>query len=328
VEIEMYFGFDPTACFAAIRERMRASPRVWRTATELNIKARAILDLDPPLFDYRAETSQFGAALAAAMPGLRTMSSDIPIVVPREHKFTRLEDVRLECDGRDGYQHPSVDPARLTHLTLVGWRPSHSWAPFSAGGDGWLIEFPNLKELVVKYDSGKAANGADVRHSDGYPWRLYFPALESLVVECQLDDCPLLQYVLLPPRISAISIKVRAPVFQRTMATSLPATRYLEIRSDSDASDDSTTAVAAGHILEDTWGRVETVIDADSPFSTVFGAGVCGLITDLSVPSAVTATAMTWLIINLHSLTSLKIDHLGYFGQYPHMSRIVYAFGH
>ncbi|KAJ2776751.1 hypothetical protein H4R18_005500, partial [Coemansia javaensis] len=172
VEIELHFVANPIAC----------------------------LDANIGLPGYEADISRaiqrlYGQLAAVYANQLHGLSSDIPIIVPRGHRFTQLLGAHI-CygDGND-YQHLRVDPASIMFLTLTGWPSSHSWAPFSAGDGTRAIEFPSLRTLSVTYTDGNAANGADMHRPDGRPWRLHFPALESLAVNCHLDVCPLLQYL-------------------------------------------------------------------------------------------------------------------------------------
>ncbi|KAJ2793621.1 hypothetical protein H4R21_005821, partial [Coemansia helicoidea] len=103
---------------------------------------------------------------------------------------------------------------KLLDMSIVNGPSNHSWAPFSTDSDSQAIEFTNLRRLWAAYLTTYLENGVAVRHRDGHPWKLHFPSLKSLEVECTRPICPLLEYAVLPPHMDSISIQLCSATYR------------------------------------------------------------------------------------------------------------------
>ncbi|KAJ2777292.1 hypothetical protein H4R18_005220 [Coemansia javaensis] len=239
IEIRVFHAVDPFPGLAEVIRLMRTAAEEWSGARTLAIS----MNPDTRVFDkfkvnvgeYEDEIGRTSAGLAATMPGvrhvvfdeyetnfiarklygqlaafysgqLRSMLSQHPITVHPDCTFKQLEHAKIWHQGRDGYQHPRVDPRNLVSLRLPDWPSAHSWAPFSADCGTDTIEFPSLKRLEATYFNIGMENETEEDQSCNK--RLHFPALQVLSVNCSENDCPLLRYAVLPPRMDAVDIKL------------------------------------------------------------------------------------------------------------------------
>ncbi|KAJ2778807.1 hypothetical protein H4R18_004379 [Coemansia javaensis] len=137
------------------------------------------------------------AALKANLPLLAVCRDE-----PDDAEITMSPDLVVAAgyvqmyDSSISYQHPRVDPAKLVSLELTFWPVDHLWTPFSAGDDSEVIEFPNLKNLGVMYESTNVVDAnrilkkleiqADTKFVNAYSKR--YPHLAAIEYKLCNDD--------------------------------------------------------------------------------------------------------------------------------------------
>ncbi|KAJ2777496.1 hypothetical protein H4R18_005122 [Coemansia javaensis] len=221
IEIRVFHAVDPFPGLAEVIRLMRTAAEEWSGARTLAIS----MNPDTRVFDkfkvnvgeYEDEIGRTSAGLAATMPGvrhvvfdeyetnliarelygqlaafysgqLRSILSQHPITVHPDCTFRQLEHLQIRRQCRIGYQHPRVDPRTLVSLCLLGWPPTHSWAPFSADCGSDTIEFPSLKRLEITYlDPLQVLSVAVISAID----RILETAQGSSEVVLELDSMPL-----------------------------------------------------------------------------------------------------------------------------------------
>ncbi|KAJ2782631.1 hypothetical protein H4R18_002151 [Coemansia javaensis] len=341
VRIFVYCKASPLPGLDAAVRLMRAAAGVWRGARQLEISTfptNHALARRVNAADHQDGIRQTIASLAATMPGIRRVSfkgyiaspvvreldgqlavlysgqlegllSQHPIAVPPDHTFRHLGSVSIWYDGSGpSYQHPGVDPTRLVSLELESWPPNNTWAPFSADGDSGAIEFPSLRRLTATSCTNHVVDSVEARHRDSHPWKLHFPRLNRLHVECRQSACPLLEYAVLPPRMGEISIEATEPVLVRVAEMRLPTSTRLKVAVSRYADGSPAALAAANRILESAQESKEVALRVRDEALPVLPESItCTSLTALSIFSDTSVDAMLGLIHMLPGLARLAV---------------------
>ncbi|KAJ2806534.1 hypothetical protein H4R21_000828 [Coemansia helicoidea] len=311
VHIDVRFLANPLPGWREVIQRMRAVAREWR-AVELIIAMNpdsSHSDSDSvDETEYADDIAEVGDALAALVPGidpnpiarslygrlashyadqLEWLDSEHPIPLPPDCQFTRLRKVAINCEFEDDYQLPQMAVGELVKMSLDNASANHSWASFSSDSSSQTIEFPKLRQLYAGYHAGYLESGTSGGHRDGHPWRLLFPNLKRLNISAQ-ENCPLLEYAVLPPRMEYISIQAVSSSYRGIANLVLPVTKRLYLGVAIGSHGDTSGLPAINRILESARGSESLELNIEDPLLRV-------------VPESITCTALTLLVVSAPS---------------------------
>ncbi|KAJ2795093.1 hypothetical protein H4R21_005254, partial [Coemansia helicoidea] len=111
--------------------------------------------------------------------------------------------------------------------------PSLDLGAFAANDGSPDIVFPKLKKLQLLYrggdddDDDDEDNNMQVVRQGGRPWRLHFPQLRDISVDCRWSRCPHLENAVFPVAMESFKITGNATLLAAVAAKSLPTTQTL-----------------------------------------------------------------------------------------------------
>ncbi|KAJ2806296.1 hypothetical protein H4R21_000927 [Coemansia helicoidea] len=181
----------------------------------------------------------------------------------------------------------------------------------AADSDSRTIEFPKLKKLLATYYTTHLENGVAVRHRDGHPWKLQFPRLESLYIQCTEDICPVLEYAVLPPHMESIHIQLRSATYRDHANLVLPATKRLVIEIVGGSEGDTSGLPVINRILESARGSESLEMHINDRMLPVVPDSItCTALTQLNVAARTSVDTMLALIKKLPNLIGLAFFDL------------------
>ncbi|KAJ2798307.1 hypothetical protein H4R21_003983 [Coemansia helicoidea] len=200
----------------------------------------------------------------------------------------------------------------LADMWLANLPSYHSWAPFSTDSNSQVIEFPKLKRLWAIYFTVNRDGGFAGRHRDGHPWRLHFPSLKTLNVECTQNTCPLLEYAVLPPHMESIHIQLHVATYLSIANRVLPTAKRITIRTTSGASGDASGLPAINRILESACASESLGLEINDRLLPVVPESItCTTLTQLLIAARTSLDTMLAFIERLPRLVSLTLYDLG-----------------
>ncbi|KAJ2785354.1 hypothetical protein H4R18_000565 [Coemansia javaensis] len=343
VDVGVFHLINPIPGLRAVAGAMCAAAGQWASVRSLAIHTHRCQRLDNEeqmdAEDLDDDIPGISAALAAVLPGLqrlvaawprtnaitsevvgalaaryadqlRVLRSDYTAVTPPGVALRRLESVYIPRPGSGDDPSPRVDPAELRVLQLHGWPENHSWAAFSADGDGSKeIRFPRLQVLDLIRYKGATASGSD---NSGRAGSLHFPELRTLAVKCLYDVPALLVRGVFPARMDRLSIETTSSALLNISSTALPSARRIHITLQHGGRSWCFAMVAAVR------GILDAARDCDELELTAFCGGLflrpgtlaSAPLTRLSVMVEVHADIMVALVQSLPRLSSLVIRRL------------------
>ncbi|KAJ2798798.1 hypothetical protein H4R21_003789 [Coemansia helicoidea] len=342
VRIDVHCLTNPLPGWQEVIQRMRTAASKWRVvelAVDMQPDEHSYDGNVVDMANYADEVAEVSDMLTTLMPDVRSLEcgsnrspisqslwgrlashyaeqlqrfeSHRPMILPLDCQFVKLKMFHTNYNYVNGYQLPHVASGELVEVSLVYGPPNHSWASFSADNDSWAIEFPNLTKLCVEYHSVYLENEIAVRHRDGHPWRLHFPSLKVLYIECFRDICPLLEYAVLPPHMESITLDMRSAAYLEMASVVLPMTKRLSICISRHSSGDPIGLPVANRILESAHGCEELKLRIDDQMVYVLPETLtCTALTHLEVSSIISVDTMFAVIRTLPKLVMLALHNL------------------
>ncbi|KAJ2710134.1 hypothetical protein H4R19_003898, partial [Coemansia spiralis] len=246
----------------------------------------------------------FGRLAGCYAGQLLVLRSRCPIAVPDDRMFAVLRDVVL-CGAKDhNNQLPHMNPDCIERLKLTGFPATHPWAAFATNADSPMIELPRLRRIDAVYASTP-------HYSNERRYSLCFPALDRLAVTCFGAECPLLETMVLPQRMRAVSITAGAPVFRSIASAVLPAAKRLQLQVDLQPMSDPAALAAVNQVLTSAPASAHKELHIKDDSLLVLPSTItCSDLTRLVVAAPTSMDGVLGLIRNLPSLTSLAINTL------------------
>ncbi|KAJ2807386.1 hypothetical protein H4R21_000495 [Coemansia helicoidea] len=340
VQIDVHYLFDPFPGWEEVIQRMRAVASKWRVVglkVAMHPYGHQGGGHDVDMGKYMDNIAGVVRALTALMPDVRRMGcqgsdrsqaaslicgflawryadqlrwfdSNHRITVPPGCQFTRLRLVSLSYDLATDYQIPQMAAGELVDVMLMDGPSNHSWASFSADSDSRVIEFTNLKGLLAVYRTTHLENEVAVRHRDGHPWKLQFPRLESLNIQCGENICPLLEYAVLPSHMESIQIQLRSATYQDHTNLVLPATKRLILGITGESEGDPSGLPVINRFFESARGSESLELHINDRMLPVVPDSItCTALTHLLVAARTSVDTMLAFIERLPNLTELTL---------------------
>ncbi|KAJ2716028.1 hypothetical protein H4R19_000878 [Coemansia spiralis] len=341
--IDVYYTTSPLVALHAVSENLRKTTEKWERIRALEVNTTANIGIvnssTAPAAGRERAIYATSHALASLMPGLQRLQfsgsnestivraicgcladfytdqlqyfrSTRAVVLSREQRFSRLQQVSIDYDSDGLFCIPRMQAGELRQLSMRGMPANHSWRTFAAADDSQEIAFTRLRSLQLLYNRVlmDSRDRRPVVHEDGHPWALHFPALETAAIHCTLDVCPVLDYAVFPARMGALHIEARPAVFRSISRRGLPTAKRLSLEISRGSDADSTVFGHLNKILETARGAEQVaLISSDRDLRVVSGDITSRTLTRLEVSGQASVSTMIWLVGNLPNLTHLAL---------------------
>ncbi|KAJ2780854.1 hypothetical protein H4R18_003223 [Coemansia javaensis] len=347
VHIYVFYIVSPLVGLSATVQFMRAAAEKWERVDTLEVsinsgvwshghesgvdsyKNNAVIALTQVMPAVR----QLGLSGANNIPVVRRIYGDIAalysdqlwaidvdhtIYMSQDYVFKQLRRATLRYSSWYSSLIPRINPAELVSLELLGWPSAHSWAAFSADGNGESadIEFPKLERLRASYRKTFMAEGVVSQVVGEGQGRLAFPRLRELDVDCSQSTCPLLARAVLPAQMDRLSIDMTPSVLVSAPEMIVPLTEHIRVCIGDECGRDgrargSAALAVANRMLEGAPGmRTTELCIAEDSLDVRSGTISCVSLTRLEVCPEISAAIALELIRSLPSLTDLTLKNV------------------
>ncbi|KAJ2769798.1 hypothetical protein IWQ57_002950, partial [Coemansia nantahalensis] len=161
---------------------------------------------------------------------------DNSVSLSQDTQFPLVRIAHVTCRKGSGNAFPRFNSETLEELFLYYAPLSLDLGAFAASDDSPDIVFPKLKILQLLYHGGDDDDDDDednnmrATRQDGRPWRLYFPQLRDISVDCRWSRCPHLENAVFPVAMESFKITSNATLLTTIAAKSLPTTQHLNVQ--------------------------------------------------------------------------------------------------
>ncbi|KAJ2785520.1 hypothetical protein H4R18_000465 [Coemansia javaensis] len=265
---------------------------------------------------------------------LQMLHATSPIAVPHGAVFTQLEDVSIDYyTGVDANQTPVVCrytgllismpdaelddrlmrmlPDTLVRLRLTNLPIDHSLESFGMEGGPREVRFESLLSLVVTYEARTGNNRRMTPRQDASTWRLHFPRLKAMSVDCAWGACPILNDVMLPSHMDTVVLGVTVGGLRSIESIVMPAARRLAVTVHESDYTARNAAIAASRLVRSAAGSREVELSVDDPAVPVLPDGFQPhSLTRLAISAPTSVDVMLRLVQRMAGLVRLEIRRL------------------
>ncbi|KAJ2778688.1 hypothetical protein H4R18_004439 [Coemansia javaensis] len=337
--IEAKYSGSPSAAFNSVLGFMRAAAGEWSgvrllevalspaaTAAEhddnddIQAACGAMVAMMPGVSELYFSTGAFhpvpavseayGCLAGLYSDRLEELGASYPVAFPRDASFKRLRRIRVGYAYEPGRRLPQINPDVLETLELSIWPLFRVLSALGSDDGSREIVFGSLKELRLSCYDGGASDVEDGEDSADAKaaWQLQFPRLETLCINTTLGTCSLLEYSVLPPRVSSIRFRAAPAVLRDIARASLPAARDIEIVIPHGTGNDPSAISAATNLLAGARASRRVELDVWDYAVPVSPGAVSAKLTHLTIHGLASLGTLFSLIQRLPDLVYLELQ--------------------
>ncbi|KAJ2716486.1 hypothetical protein H4R19_000625 [Coemansia spiralis] len=336
VTVDVIYKANPFPGLRALLEKLRTLAGEWSHVRHLFLGmhpgARARNDGHVSPADHETDLREMVDALAALFPAVRKLQTggaeNIPflrelfgslagvyadqlqelvtdhITLPHGRWFAQLKRAVLYNDCEHDFELPRMNPDTIEELELLRFHPNHVWSSFAPSDGSQTIEFPRLRHLRMDYSSL-------LLRADQRTWVLRFPALQKLRIGSPDAEWPMLQHVVLPPRMATIDVSAAPALCQNIVARESQCANRLVVRVSRSHMDDPASLATANNALQMAHQCLARVLVMKNKLTPLRPEHIsCTTLTALEVTGPMGVDSMLGLIGKLPQLTSLLLRNL------------------